>query len=438
MAKTKIHILHVGDMTNKGTEALIRSDVTTLHEIFDDVSISVSTTDIEGVKEIGMDCEVMPVPIDIPYKIADSLGGKNISRSSMLYKVYAIFGFFLMLLQTLLLLISAFLMKIGLGPIYRRKLLNRINDCDIIISGSDENFKEAASLLPTNIYWKITWLSILFKRTIEVVVSKYLGKPTVMFPNSLGPFRSPLGKYLARLAFRNFDTIIIREPVSWEIMNELGVSTPKILTSDAALLFKPRGEPPLDTVTAPTLCVSTGVYSQTLSREKLEEYITDHAVALDYAVTEYGLDIILMPHYITGFQFDDLEVSQMIHERMHQKDKAKIIKVDTLDEFKHRLNDMTMLISSKMHPAVLGVSGFIPTICIAYDHKQIGFFNNLGMPECVVEISRVSSTKLKEMIDYVWQNKEPIKNSLKEKIPVLQTGIREAMENTLFSLLKPK
>jgi polysaccharide pyruvyl transferase WcaK-like protein len=436
MNKPKIHILHVGDMTNKGTEALIRSDVATLHEIFDEVSISVSTTDIEGVKDVGMNCEVMPVMIDIPYKIADSFGGKNLSRTSLLYKIYAGLGLIIMFIQTALLFISSAFVKIGLPGFYRRKLINRIKNCDIIISGSDENFKEAASLLPTNIYWKITWWSILFKRSMEMVISKFFGKPTIMFPNSIGPFKSPFGKYLARLAFNNMDTIIIREPVSWEILESLKVPTEKHQTSDAALLYKPRGTPPEDVVTRPTLCVCTGVYSQTLSPEKMKQFITDHAKTIDFAISKLDLDVVLMPHYITGFELDDLEVSNLIYEQVENKNRTKIVEVSTLDEFKHRLNYMDLLISSKMHPAVLGVSGFVPTLCIAYDHKQIGFFNILGMPECLIEINDVSSENLINILENIDTNKEELREKLHNKIPELQKVIRETMETSLFKLLK--
>lgn len=435
MKEIKIHILHVGDMTNKGTEALIRSDVTTLHELYDNASISVSTTDIEGVREIGMDCTVMPVMIDIPYKIADNIGGKNLSRNSILYKIYAGIGLIVMFIQTILLFISSLFVRIGLPGFYRTKLIKRVKECDVIISGSDENFKEAASLLPTNIYWKITWWSILFKRTMEMVICKLFGKPTIMFPNSLGPFRSIIGKFLSRMAFNNMDTIIVREPISWEILESLKVPTERYLTSDAALLFKPRDNPPEDVVTNPTLCICTGVYSQTLSPEAMDKFIDDHALAADHAINELGLDVVLMPHYITGFEMDDLHVSNLILARMENKERAKIVEVSTLDEFKHRLNFMDILISAKMHPAVLGVSGFVPTLCIAYDHKQIGFFNVLDMPECVIEIRNVTSENLIDRLGYINENKDNLRNSLKEKIPELQSVIKNTMESSLNKLL---
>ena len=121
---------------------------------------------------------------------------------------------------------------------------------------------------------------------------------------------------------------------------------------------------------------------------------------------------------------------------MEKKDRASITVVEDLDEFKHRINNMTIVISSKMHPAVLGVSGFVPTLCVAYDHKQIGFFNNLGMPECLVEIGNISSEALVDILDHIWTNKESIKTELNVKIPELQQIIRNTMEESLFFLLE--
>jgi polysaccharide pyruvyl transferase WcaK-like protein len=89
-----------------------------------------------------------------------------------------------------------------------------------------------------------------------------------------------------------------------------------------------------------------------------------------------------------------------------------------------------------MHPAVLGVSGYVPTICIAYDHKQIGFFNNLEMPEVLIEISKISSETMSSKLDYIWNNQGSIQTDLEEKIPRLQSVIKDTMKNSLFSLLE--
>ena len=50
MSAFKTHFIHVGNMNNKGTQALFSSDVAIIKEISSDASVSVSTPDISGVQ----------------------------------------------------------------------------------------------------------------------------------------------------------------------------------------------------------------------------------------------------------------------------------------------------------------------------------------------------------------------------------------------------
>jgi polysaccharide pyruvyl transferase WcaK-like protein len=92
---------------------------------------------------------------------------------------------------------------------------------------------------------------------------------------------------------------------------------------------------------------------------------------------------------------------------------------------------MDMLIVSKLHPGVMGVSGYVPTLCIAYDHKQTGLFKLLGMEDCVISIMEVSSERISSKIDFVWKQRERIKASLVTRIPELQENIRKAVKEAL-------
>ena len=102
MACSKVHIIHVGNMANKGTQALLCSDVSIIRSIAgDDVAISVSTTDITGVRKLGLPlADVLPATVDIPYEKADLLAKRfGYTRNSFRYKFFALCGLFLMLVQ---------------------------------------------------------------------------------------------------------------------------------------------------------------------------------------------------------------------------------------------------------------------------------------------------------------------------------------------------
>jgi hypothetical protein len=54
MDKLKVHFIHVGNMNNKGTQALFASDVSIIKEVDRDADVSVSTTDIDGVNKMKL------------------------------------------------------------------------------------------------------------------------------------------------------------------------------------------------------------------------------------------------------------------------------------------------------------------------------------------------------------------------------------------------
>lgn len=429
-----MHIVHVGNMANKGTQALFMSDVSTIRSIVKNgVAICVSTVDVEGVKRLGLSLDaVLPPFVDIPYEKADSYAKRlGIGRDSFKYKLRALASLVFVLGQAMSIVFSACLVKLGLGALYRADTLKHMKESDLVVSCSDENFKEGSSLLPVSPRWIMTWWSMLVPRTMAVLVARFLGKHVVMFPNSIGPFRTRIGRFLSRLALNRCDCILVREPVSFKIADSLKVRSPKILTSDIALLFSADHEPPVEDFSKPALGVCPGVYSNTLSEAGIRGYVQAHARALDKAIEEYGFHVVFLPHYVTGFRHDDLEISKLIMDEMKNGGRARIVNVKTAGQFKALIDKVDMLVSSKMHPAVLAASAYVPTVYVAYDHKQVGFFSSLGVDDGIVPISEVSCEKLSGKIGYVWRRKDAVQSLLKVRVPVLQESTRRSIARVL-------
>lgn len=434
MAPFRAHIIHVGNMNNKGTQALFISDVSVIRSIVSrEVSISVSTTDIEGVKRLNLPLEaILPPAVDIPYEKADQLAKKlRIGRKGVRYISFMIAMLCNMLMQTALTIFSILLIKAGLGAPYRKETLKHVKDCDLVISHSDENFKESASLLPLNPYWALTWWSMLISRTMEILVAKSFGKSVIMFPNSVGPFRTWIGRFLARLSLNSCDHVLIRDPISYEIVRQLKIRSLKTLTFDTALLFSTPDGNDSDSFSRPLMGVSPGIYARALSQGEIHKYIMAHAWALDAAIKKYGFFVVLMPHYISGFRFDDMETCKLIMDNMKNKDRVQIVSTNTVEKFKLLLDQMDMIVSSKMHPAILGASGYVPILCVAYDHKQTGFFQRLDMSDCILDIQGLSKESLFSKIEHVWIRRKQLRESLEDKIPAWQTHLRETLKKTV-------
>ena len=430
-------------MANKGTQALLISDISVIKDTNKgDISFSVSTTDIEGVNKLNLPlAAVLPPVIDIPYEKADYFAQKyGFTRESLRYKSFAIAGLILMPIQIILSIISVMLVKVGLKTFYRADVLERVKGCGVVISYSNDNFKEGVSLLPLSISWLITWWSMLISRTWEILVAKFLGKPVIVFPNSVGSFRTWIGRFLSRLALNHCDCILVREPLSYDIVKSLGIRTPRILTTDTTLLLDScafvKSDPRLKDYDSPAMGVCPGIYSRSLAKQEVNRYVLAHAKALDRAIEKHGFSVVLMSHYVSGFLYDDLEICKLILGKMKNAEKAKIINPSSVEEFKELINRMDMIISSKMHPSVFAVSAYVPTLNIAYDHKQTGFFASFGISDCVITINEVSYEKLSSKIDYVWNKKDDIRALLKARVPAAQKQLKKAIELALDPFVK--
>lgn len=435
MKYQKIHIIHAGTMDNKGTQALLISDIAAIKENLNNAYISVSTSDVKGVSELEPTLSEITEPIiDIPYQKADKFAKtRNIDRDTTSYKIFALFSFFFMFIQALSSLISAFLIKNNLKGVYRDKSIRRINESDLIISCSGENFKEGSSMLPFNIYWKLSWWSMLFSRTWEIIIAKYLGKNVILFPNSIGPFKTIIGKTLGKLALNNCSLLLVRDPISHNIVKTMNLHSNAILTADTALLFKPRKRKIFNDNQKLTIGVNPGIYGYSISEKEIDNYISAHVKALDYGINKYRFSVTLLPHFISGFKQDDMVLCNRIVNEMKNADKVRIYHAENVDDFKSLLDTLDMLISSKMHPAIFATSGFVPVLSVAYDHKQTGFFKRLDMSRCVFEIRDITSDILIEKMDYVWTNRTKLTQSLKNQIPILQKNIKTNINKALLS-----
>jgi colanic acid/amylovoran biosynthesis protein len=284
----------------------------------------------------------------------------------------------------------------------------------------------------------MTYWSMLISRTHEMLVAKSFGRPVVLFPNSVGPFRTFVGRFLARLSLGSCNCILIRDAVSYEIVTKLDLNAQivRVLTYDTALLFQTDYQKSNLPFSQPVLGVCPGFYSHSLSKPDAEKYVLAHASALDEVVEKHGVPIVFLPHYVSGFENDDLEISRSIMSKMKHKDRLCLISAGTVDEFKFLLEQTDMIVSSKMHPAVLGVSGFVPVLCVAYDHKQTSFFERLNMKDCLVDIRQVSQGNLASKIGYVWNQRERLKEDLRKEIPLWQKHVRKTIQWAISTYLE--
>jgi colanic acid/amylovoran biosynthesis protein len=344
-----------------------------------------------------------------------------------------------MLLQVILSLTSSIIVKVGLNGFYRSETIERFRDSDLIISTADENFKEGSLYFGLTVAWKLAWWTILFSRTWDIIIAKKIfKKPIIVFPNSVGPFRTHLGGSITKTALNNVDFILLREFTSNKFLSDLKVTTPVANTTDVAVLLERNRDQPkffAPTLRRQIIGVSPGLYAGSISKEKQMEYLSAHSRVLDQMIEQHGVDVLFLPLEITGMEGDDYSFCRLILQGMKHQEKVKMIKVETAELFKSHLARLDLLISSRMHPLVLASSEMVPTVVVCYDHKQSGFSRQLGLSDCKIDINDFSSEKLLSTTEFVWNNKERIRVHLAGVIPVLQDDVMMKIQKVCLNFL---
>jgi polysaccharide pyruvyl transferase WcaK-like protein len=87
-----------------------------------------------------------------------------------------------------------------------------------------------------------------------------------------------------------------------------------------------------------------------------------------------------------------------------------------------------MVVSSKMHPAVLAATGYVPIVCIAYDHKQTAFFERLNMIDCTLNIRNVTFESLLFTMEKTWNQRTALQASLRLQIPQWQKDVNSVIK----------
>jgi hypothetical protein len=132
----------------------------------------------------------------------------------------------------------------------------------------------------------------------------------------VGPFRTIVGKCMGKLILHHIDAVLVRERFSMEAINKLNVKkVNNYPTSDIALLFEECFESKIS-LKGEYIGICAGCYSGVLNAEGKEKYVNSHAIAFDRFVEKYKVKIAFIPHYISGFPNDDLDVSKQIYLKM--------------------------------------------------------------------------------------------------------------------------
>ncbi len=247
-----------------------------------------------------------------------------------------------------------------------------------------------------------------------------LGKPTVLYSQSVGPFQNRLEELMVGYVLRRMTLVLLREDTSLALLASLGVTHNVSRAIDSGFLLRSRDA--LDVrscynIPSDKLLVGVTVRSW-LKGSAQTNYEIAIAKSLDVIIASSNAHIIFITQVTASKGDDDRIVSQRVLHRMHNTQHATLMN-DAPDH--HRIkaiyDGLDILLGTRFHSVIFSLTSYVPVVAIEYEHKTSGIMRDLRLEGWVMRIEDVTEHDLTHRLLRLIHDQESYRNHLKEYLP---------------------
>lgn len=402
-----ILLLHAYSVENKGDAAILSGMLSGLKSAFPGADFRISALDTRHHKK---DFEGVPWEPGLFYQIIyapKSAPGKLIRLAKAFFGIY---------------------------PKESQSFFDALSWADIIIGvgggyiNARPSFKSTISL----------WLTLL-----EFKLAKKTGKPVVLFSQSVGPFAYRFQKYLARRVLKDIDLILTRESLSFGLLKNMGLKDSQIrMSPDAGFAFvsdkKQAMKGHLERLginfSRPVVAITVRNWLPGRAQGGYEYSLAKFA---DWLISQKAMQVIFVPQVTSGLHNDDdREVQHRIINRMEERNSLWSLNKN-YDHYgiKGIYENMDFVVGTRMHSVIFSLTGFIPSLAIAYEYKTPGIMADLKLSEWVIQIEEVNFKVLSQKFNALVANKPGYLKTLSETLPpyIRNSGITTKL---IFDFIK--
>ena len=200
---------------------------------FNKGGVAVPLSAIETLRKLIPDAEFVTfIQFSQAFSIQHNL--KVIRNRLFLYKAFSLFESLRSSLRLIRCMLWAILHKyvhIDINMLIKDKQLKEVRRADIVIDLSGEHYSDNCGVIS------------VIEHSKDILIATLLGKPIMIYAQSIGPLRTKLSSRLARFTLNRASLITLREEISRGYLQEVGVNKPPIyVTADPAFLLEPAHE----------------------------------------------------------------------------------------------------------------------------------------------------------------------------------------------------
>ena len=251
---------------------------------------------------------------------------------------------------------------------------------------------------------------------VDLGLAEQLGVPQALLTQSMGPFAIPANQSAMRRLVKETSLTVLRDERSQRHLEMIGLEGPSIrVAADSAFVLaepevlKSARNRTWPTDRPPRIGISVRQWSRFKSESPesgMKRYGEAIKAFVEYLVQEQGAEVVFIstcqgnPEY----GYDDSKLAAEWLEQL-PKDVQSSATVDSEyhrpDDLMEILGSLDLVISTRMHVAILSLCSGTPVIPISYEFKTDELFAGLGVPSWVCDIDGIEASSLKGQFERV-------------------------------------
>lgn len=256
----------------------------------------------------------------------------------------------------------------------------------------------------------------------EAIIATEKKIPVMIYAVGVGPLKEPSIQDFVKNYLCLVDTITVRDRLSRQVLEEIGLQRDVDVTADPALLLTPETVSSADFkregISEKKRLIGMSVREAGVAAPDIHEehYHGLLANAADYMIERFDADVIFIPMEPREF---DLQHSHAVIARMLRPQRASILKGNySPGQILSIISKCEFTVGMRLHFLIFSAIQGIPFVALPYSPKVGGFLDDLQIE--MPPIHLVNEGRLMAYIDRSWDQRKMLQERIKQTLPLLK------------------
>ncbi len=276
-------------------------------------------------------------------------------------------------------------------------------------------------------------LKRLIAESVPVIGARQNGVPVVFAPQTIGPFKSGVGKVVAKYVLGQLSGLYVRDGASYRCCEDLGLQkiSHKVIDVAFALPYKPAAKS--GSKIRVGLNVSGLLYCGGYNHNNYFGLSFDYASFINNLITRMieheNVELVLVPHVIneTDPVDDDYLISKELEAKYPGVQCAP--RFTTASEAKSYISGLNFFIGSRMHSTIAAVSCGVPVVPVGYSRKFSGLFDTLEYPYYIDATGETTEAEAIDKIEHWFSYPSSLHEAIDHSAEIISSGLNRYEES---------